>query len=927
MAEKKNLQEQKKKKKKKNQSTSELISQYRFLSENLLDVVWTIDVESMKFTYVSPSVEQIYGYTQREYIESAFSSIIPKNTAQEIQKIIADKVIIYNKTGDTQEYKGVFELKHKNGSKIYAEILTYFRKNPFTNKLEVIGTSRDVTQRKLAGEKLEFQAKLLNSVGQAVIATKPDGSIIYMNKFAEKLYQWSKEEAMGMNVLQVTVPQISHDKGFEIMKQLGAGKSWSGEFTAQKKDGTTFSAEVYDTPVLNKDGQLEAIIGISHDVSDQKKILDKLKESESKYRQLIETASDAIYMIDEKGKIFDTNKFSGIMLDRTKEEIIGLDIDEIDPNFPTAAFLKFWENIPPYEQKIFETTHVKKDGKPIPVEVSGLKYKLCDKFYYYGIARDLRERKKAEKTLKRNQEELAAIYKNAPMLMILLDEDTKVTKVNAFAENFHGNQVDKMKGMRSGEIFRCIHHINDPKGCGYGNFCTSCIIRNTILDTFKTGKMYEMVEAPLKVLSQGELKELFFLISTVLIHLDRKPYLLLSVLDVTHSKKIEKELIEAKERAEESDRLKSSFLANMSHEIRTPMNGILGFASLLKRTSISLEKRSKFIEIIESSGERMLNIINNLIDISKIEAGQMGVARSIVDINEILDYMHTFFSPEAKKKKLAFELFKSPDNKKLELLTDKEKLIAILTNLIKNAIKYTHAGAIQFGYKQRQQDVKFYVKDTGIGISEDKLKSIFKRFVQADVSISTPYEGAGLGLSISKAYVEMLQGKIWVESEIGKGSVFYFTLPVHPETMNEQDSIITLKNTENEGDAALSNLTILVVEDDQVAVTYFYELLEDQCKVMLNASTGVQAVETCRKRDDIDVILMDIKLPEMDGYMATKKIRGFNQDVIIIAQTAFALEGQKEKALKSGCNDYITKPIDGNILYSIINKHLKKRNV
>ncbi len=247
-----------------------------------------------------------------------------------------------------------------------------------------------------------------------------------------------------------------------------------------------------------------------------------------------------------------------------------------------------------------------------------------------------------------------------------------------------------------------------------------------------------------------------------------------------------KELLEAKEKAEESDRLKSAFLANMSHEIRTPMNGILGFAELLKEPGLSGDAQQVYIGIIQKSGERMLNIINEIVEISKIESGLMKLDIKGFNINEQIEYIYTFFIPEAKTKEIQLSYKNSLPFEKAKIKTDHEKLYAIIVNLVKNAIKYTKKGSIEFGYEviemmnpfsQLEMSIQFYVKDTGIGIQKDRQKAIFERFIQADIENRMAYQGAGLGLAISKSYVEMLGGKIWVESEESVGSTFYFTLP------------------------------------------------------------------------------------------------------------------------------------------------------
>ena len=259
--------------------------------------------------------------------------------------------------------------------------------------------------------------------------------------------------------------------------------------------------------------------------------------------------------------------------------------------------------------------------------------------------------------------------------------------------------------------------------------------------------------------------------------------------EIIKRKKIELEIIKEKEHAEENDRLKTAFLANMSHEIRTPMNGILGFAELLKEPDLSGEKQEEYIKIIEMSGARMLSTINDIIEISKIESGQMEVNFKETNINEQVKYLYSFFNPEAERKGMQLHFINAlPDNEAI-FKTDPDKLYGILTNLIKNAIKFSEKGSIDFGYDVIQEKdakfLRFFVRDTGIGIHKDRLDAIFERFVQADISNSRAFQGSGLGLSISRAYVERLGGKIWVESELGKGSVFYFTIPYKPELTNE----------------------------------------------------------------------------------------------------------------------------------------------
>ncbi|PIQ30269.1 MAG: hypothetical protein COW63_10200 [Bacteroidetes bacterium CG18_big_fil_WC_8_21_14_2_50_41_14] len=397
------------------------------------------------------------------------------------------------------------------------------------------------------------------------------------------------------------------------------------------------------------------------------------------------------------------------------------------------------------------------------------------------------------------------------------------------------------------------------------------------------------------------------------------------------------ELRIAKEKAEESDLQKSAFLANMSHEIRTPMNGILGFTELLKESDLPGKNQKKYVEIIEKSGVRMLNVINDIICISKVESNQMEVSISETNVNEQVEYIYNFFNPEVEKKGVRLILRKGLSSDQSVINTDAEKLYAILTNLVKNAIKFTNEGTIEFGYKLvpmiHEPSIQFYVKDTGSGIQPQQQKIIFNRFRQGSDIHSGVREGAGLGLSISKAYVEMLGGKIWVESgsdsnqlEEGRGSTFFFTIPykkIHNEQIRINNTgIIDKSNAQTQ--SIVKQLKLLIIEDDPTSTMFASIVLKDISGEILTAGNGVDGLNICRKNPDIDLILMDVKMPQMDGYEVTKQIRAFNKEVIIIAQTAYGLAGDREKAIEAGCNDYISKPINRIELREMIDKYFYK---
>jgi len=382
------------------------------------------------------------------------------------------------------------------------------------------------------------------------------------------------------------------------------------------------------------------------------------------------------------------------------------------------------------------------------------------------------------------------------------------------------------------------------------------------------------------------------------------------------------ELQEAKEKAEESDRLKTAFLANMSHEIRTPMNGILGFAELLKEPDLSGSDQREYIRIIKKSGMRMLGIINDIIDISKIESGTIETRLTTFSLMDLLNEQLNFFLPEVNDKHLTI-VNVSADSEDLNITTDKDKLEAILINLNKNAVKYTDKGEIRIGFKQTNKQLTIFVSDTGIGIPEDRQQAVFDRFVQADIADKMAKQGAGLGLSIAHAYAEMLGGKLYLKSKVGEGTVFYVELPLNE---NHEDMYIeNLQETKpKQLDTESNTLNILVAEDEETSALVLSKTLKPLINKLYWAKTDDEAVEIFKANRSVNLILMDIKMPGMNGYEATAAIRKFDKDVVIIAQTAYALGGDKQKALDSGCTDYISKPIRRGELFYLIDKYLGK---
>jgi signal transduction histidine kinase/CheY-like chemotaxis protein len=390
-----------------------------------------------------------------------------------------------------------------------------------------------------------------------------------------------------------------------------------------------------------------------------------------------------------------------------------------------------------------------------------------------------------------------------------------------------------------------------------------------------------------------------------------------------------KELIKVKEKAMESDKIKSSFLANMSHEIRTPMNAIIGFSSLLTKNNLTLKEQTEFVEEINTSSNELLKLIEDIIDTAKIHAGEIDITFSHFDINGELRDLYQLVKKEKQKNSVNLILHIPENQQQNIILTDGKKVRQILLSLIRNAIKFTEKGDVEFGYEVKESNVEsnisvklveFYIKDTGIGIEKSKLEIIFETFRKGIDTDTRLYSGTGLGLSISKSLVEILGGRIWLNTAIGKGSTFNFTIPYNPAEIETHPiftgQLLLKKNFEGK--------SFLIVEDEKTNYFLLKALINSYLDInIVWAQNGQEAVEFCQNRTDIILILMDIKLPVMNGYEATKWIKSIKPEIPIIAETAYVLPHEREKIILSGCDDYISKPIHAEELFNKLEKWLK----
>jgi PAS domain S-box-containing protein len=888
-------------------SLLDIEKKFRVIAENTYDTIAVFDI-NYNLIYVSPTVKKTHGYTPEEAIKLKLEQILTPGSLQLVHELNEEILPgIFAGTDHTEIFKPIeLEQYVKNGSTIWSEVSFAFLKDENNLPEGIVTISRNITEYKQTEEALrksEDRFKTLSSLSTEGVMIHVDGIIIEANlAFAGLLGYARPEDIIGKHGLEITKFTKESRRKVEYNLRTKSTEPIDGEIINLK--GITLHVETKSFPIFYQGS--EARLVVMRDISERKKAENNLRASLSLLDASLESTADGILIVNNERMITKWNQKFLKMWQLTEEilsknddaKVISLILQQLSD--PQAFIDKVQYLYDHPEESSFDLISFQ-DGRIFErySQSQRIGEEIVGRVWSF---RDISVRKKAEDSLSM----LAHAVRSIGECVSITDMDDKTLFVNsAFLKTYQYEEDEVI-----GKNINMVRSPNNPED----------MVKMILPATLKGGWQGEIFN---KRKDGSEFP--VYLSTSVIRNENHEPVALIGVAnDITERKRVEQELIKAKENAEESDRLKSAFLANMSHEIRTPMNGILGFAGLLKEPSLSGEDRTEFIRMIEKSGERMLNIINDIIDISKIEAGVIKLDIKETNINEQIDYINTFFKPEVEGKGMKLFCKKTLPDKDVIIYTDREKIFAILTNLVKNAIKYSHTGFIEFGYNLKSNNelsyLEFYVKDTGIGIPHDRQEAIFERFIQADIFDKMAFQGAGLGLSIAKAFVEMLGGKIWVESKNGKGSIFRFSIPYSANYYDKEiANNISSQGTENH----IDNLKILIAEDDEISSMLLSFEVKKFSREILKARTGTEAVEICSKNRDIDLVLMDIQMPEMSGYEATRKIRQFNDNIVIIAQTAFGLSGDREKALKAGCNDYISKPINQNAFTRLFQKYFK----
>ncbi|MCD4696151.1 MAG: PAS domain S-box protein [Bacteroidales bacterium] len=816
-------------------------------------------------------------------------------------------------------------------------------KNENDEIIQIFVIFSDITEQKKAEKVLQKQQDQLKTI----FLVTPDLLILLDQKFVYRAVNPAycqfmnkrEEEVIGkthFDIFPREVAEIYERSDIEVMK---SGKLQIEERQAFSVEGNDRWVQVTKAPILDTTGTPTGILTSIRDITKRKQVEQALMDSQEHYRGLAHATFEAVFF-SEKGTCFDANQIASEMFGYGYDEITGM----FGTEFLVPEFREVVEKnmLSGYEEP-YEAVAQRKDGTTFYCEIRGKMTKHKGRDVRITVIRDIDEQVRAKKELTESEMKYKTLYNTSrDAIMMLTPEEGFFAGNNATVEIFNCKDEQEFISQQPASL--------SPEYQPDGSL-SSVKSQQMMSLAMKNGShFFEWVHKRI------DGSEFYATVLLTKMKLQKKDVLQATVRNITDQKLAEdelknhrnhleelvkqrtKELEEiniqlnvAKNKAEKSDKLKSAFLSNMSHEIRTPMNAIIGFSELLKESGNTVDTQNEYIDIIMNKGNLLLNIINDIIDISKVEANELELNERECNVSNLVDELYISFNKTKeilKKSKIKLRVVKPETPEEIIIFSDPYRLKQVLSNLIDNAIKFTHEGFVEISYSitgaEPGTKLKFSVKDTGIGIPEDKINIVYNRFQQVEDSSTREFGGTGLGLTISKKLVELLGGKIGVESELGTGSIFHFSIP-YKNLKDEKN--INYGNTQHiYTEYNWADKLILIVEDDDSSFLLLNNyLIKTQVKI-IHAQNGRDAVDYCKSNPDIDLVVMDIQLPEINGYEATRLIKKHRKNLPVIAQTAYALAGEREKCLQAGCDNYISKPIDSKKLFRLLNKYLVSQN-
>ena len=929
---------------------------YKLALEAVSDGIWDWNIATGEVK-LSPAFYSMLGYKVNEFDSSyeKWKNMVHPDDFPFVNQVLNDVL-----SGKNETYQAEFRMlrKEKNWHWVLARGKVVQR-NKNGEALRMIGSHVDIDSYKHLQYELEENERrlttLMDNLPGMVYRCRFDAdySMLFISDGCKDLTGYEKTDLIRNN--KISYNDLVHPDDQDAV--------WNAVINAVEND-QTFEMEyriitsdrevkwVWEHGVGVKDAyhKLLFLEGFISDISEKRKAEIQITNREAQLKAIFSNIRDAIliHFINDDGtrtNFFEVNDAACDLLGYSREELLEMSIKDIDNHVQSGKAMHHDVLVKEHSSLIMERVHQRKNGTTIPVEIHASGFKYMGKNAVLSFVRDITERKKAENLIRENLRKQRILTDVSYMFNTQSDIGYAINQtLRRIGEAF---EVDRSyifeyssdKKFTSNTYEWCNEGVEpqidnlqdipisiipswDPLLEKDGIIISDNIdkLPDDILDILKPQHIRSIVVLP--IIAYGDRIGFFGIDICGENHKWQQSEIdilktVANILSAAYEKNINREqLIEAKQKAEESDKLKSAFLANMSHEIRTPLNGILGFANLLTANDLSEDKVAKYKDVIEKSSDQLLRIINDILDISRIETGQIELNEEDVDVKELMTEVYNKYADEANEKGLEFLCEKTGLEKKHIYRIDRYKLQQVLDNLVQNAIKFTDEGHIKMGCERKSGKLHFFVHDTGIGITGRELSRIFKRFHQVidERNRIRPVGGTGLGLSISKAYVELMGGSIWVESEYKRGSNFIFEIP--GKTNLPKESATKIINI-----PALDHLNILVAEDEESNFLYLEEILEAYNINIHRAKNGQEALNILKEHPDIDLILMDIKMPVMNGLEATKAIKKLFPDIPVIAQTAYATPEDKKNAKMAGCDDYLVKPIQRSTLIETMDNY------
>lgn len=800
-------------------------------------------------------------------------------------------------------------------NKVFGNVIIFLPENQKLENPDAIETlvklSSFSLHRKDSEEELKKRVKkyrrIFESHQDVYYRADIDGTILEVSPSVKEFGGYSTEEIEGKSINDF-IPNKS------IIRRLSKRLLRDGilsdiDIQLQNKDDKKIDASLNVKLLINEKNKIIGSEGVIRDISKRKKEESYFKDSEEKLRTLADFTYDWEYWLAPDNSI--------IYISPSCERISGyapqafsnnpkLLIDIVHPD-DKHLFEDFTRkgNVEIEETKNFDFRIISKEKTTKWINhVYRKVYDTNDK--YLGIRasnRDITERKIAEENLRLSEERFRALFHDSPDAVFVQNFDGIVLDVNPAGCKLHMMEKEDIVGKNVIDLVPDEH--KDTVAEEFPKWLTGEITTQLGFSETSTG-----LSVPVQINGSK-------------FHYSGKEGLLFLVRDITKMKETEDKLRKSVQKAEESDMLKSVFLANMSHEIRTPMNAIIGFSEILSDQDLSKKERQEFINYITQGSNTLMNLIEDIIDITKIEAGQIKINFEECDVNNLMDELYATFIKMKNmngKQNLELRLNKPVVKEGFTINTDPSRIRQILSNLIVNALKFTNDGYIEFGFTiSGENQIIFYVKDTGVGIPEDKKKVIFERFGQVEHHLKQNKKGTGLGLSISKKLSDLLGGDLAVESEVDKGSIFFLTLPIIRDYKKE---FVTKEVIPTTPLYDWKNKTFLIAEDSILNYTFLEALFQKTKVNLIWAKDGKQAVDFCRENDEIDLVLMDIKMPILSGLEAITEIKKFRKELPIIVQTAYAMPEDRDRSFEAGGDEHLTKPLNVDELFKTITKFL-----